>query len=395
MLSTSTPSSEAASPAVLWRKFAAAGIIAGGFCFMALLFSSIFTSARAANRDFIAYWTAGQQLAHHANPYDRKAVVAMERAQGAQDGIVLVMRNPPLAFFLACPLGYIGAKAGLVAWSLLLLGGISLGNWLIWKINGSPDSRLHLFGYLFAPALACQLAGQIGILLLLGVLLFLCLHKSYPYWAGASLLLCALKPHLFLPMFLGLFLISVFQRKWRVLAGFVSAVLAAVLFAFWIDPAGWAQYSQMIRTAGILGERMPALSVVMADMLAPHMPSLRFVPEIFACVWAIWYVAKQRDCWDWNRQGMVLLLVGIACTPYALFTDEAILLPAIFGGLYAVMRAGKSPLLLAILAAAALIEVLAGVKITSLGYLWTVPAWILWYGYASLRTGNIDHPGTR
>ena len=38
------------------------------------------TEKYAANRDFIEYWAAGQQLAQHANPYDPKAVLRIQRA---------------------------------------------------------------------------------------------------------------------------------------------------------------------------------------------------------------------------------------------------------------------------------------------------------------------------
>ena len=40
------------------------------------------TSSGAADRDFIAYWAAGQQLAHHANPYDSTEVLRIEHAAG-------------------------------------------------------------------------------------------------------------------------------------------------------------------------------------------------------------------------------------------------------------------------------------------------------------------------
>ncbi|MGB0122911.1 MAG: hypothetical protein WBP63_05720, partial [Silvibacterium sp.] len=33
-------------------------------------------------RDFLSYWTAGQQLIHRANPYDADAVARLESAAG-------------------------------------------------------------------------------------------------------------------------------------------------------------------------------------------------------------------------------------------------------------------------------------------------------------------------
>src|ERR1700722_13700857 len=41
----------------------------------------------AGKRDFIEYWASGQQLRHHANPYDGSAILPMERASGLPAGI--------------------------------------------------------------------------------------------------------------------------------------------------------------------------------------------------------------------------------------------------------------------------------------------------------------------
>ena len=397
--STASTTCKTTAPSSPLRKLAAALMIAAGFGFMACLFSSVLTTKNAANRDFISYWAAGQQLVRGANPYDRAAIAAIERSQGTGSDLIMIMRNPPLAFFLAWPLGFHSAKTALVLWSLLQLAGLSLVNWIIWMINGRPDSRLHLLGYLFAPTLACQLAGQIGIFLLLGIVLFLWLHRTHPYLAGFALLLCAMKPHLFLPVFLILLLWSLQRRDLRILGGFAAAVLASCVFAFIVDRQAWQQYSQMMQTAGILSERMPALSVVFAQSIAgltrwPPAAWLRFLPEACACLWALRYFWTRRGGWNWNEQGLLLLLVAVACSPYALFTDESLLLPAIMAGLYRAVDKRRSPLPLAVLVSAALVEVLAGVPIVGLGYIWTMPAWLAWYLYAAALKPKSAQPAT-
>ncbi len=69
--------------------------------------------------------------------------------------------------------------------------------------------------------------------------------------------------------------------------------------------------------------------------------------------------------------------------PYAWFTDEAMLLPAILASLYLASDLGRSLVPYVIIAGIALIEVLAGVRINSPFYLWTSPAWLMWYLWAS------------
>lgn len=36
----------------------------------------------AGSRDFVVYWATGQQLAHHANPFDAAAMDRLEHAAG-------------------------------------------------------------------------------------------------------------------------------------------------------------------------------------------------------------------------------------------------------------------------------------------------------------------------
>ena len=181
------------------RVFAAACIVLAGFCFLSAFLFFVLSDKIAANKDFIAYWTAGHRLAQGANPYDFEAVGGMERAFGGST--LTVMRNPPDAFFLVLPLSLCSPKIGLLLWMMALLAAFSLSLWILWFLNGRPDNRLHLLGCLFAPALICLLVGQIGIFLLLGVVLFLYLRRKRPFLAGAAILLCALKPHLFVSFF--------------------------------------------------------------------------------------------------------------------------------------------------------------------------------------------------
>ena len=129
------------------------------------------------------------------------------------------MRNPPTAFFMAWPLGFVSARTGAVLWSLALVAALMISIRLLWIMQGRPADRLHLVGYCFAPVLACLLAGQIGIFLLLGLVLFLRFYKTRPTVAGASLTLCVLKPHLFLPFAVALCVWAIHGRAWRLLMG--------------------------------------------------------------------------------------------------------------------------------------------------------------------------------
>lgn len=42
-----------------------------GVCFMAFAMNG----AKRANTDYICYWSAGRQLVHHLNPYDKNGIL--------------------------------------------------------------------------------------------------------------------------------------------------------------------------------------------------------------------------------------------------------------------------------------------------------------------------------
>jgi hypothetical protein len=84
---------------------------------------------------------------------------------------------------------------------------------------------------------------------------------------------------------------------------------------------------------------------------------------------------------------MLVLLVSVACAPYAWFSDEALLFPAIMAAVYRAQDRERTLVPFGIFAGAALMEVLAGVPMTSPYYLWTTPAWLAWFLYA-MRGGD-------
>jgi hypothetical protein len=366
--------------------FAAGCIVAVGFCAIAAIFYLTLYKTNVTERDFVEYWASEHQLVHGVNPYDVDAIFKIERAVGLKRNQPEISFSPPVALFLALPLGYVDASTGLVIWSLLLFVCLSLSLWILWRLQGRPPTLLHLFGFLFAPVLVCIQAGQIGIFLLFGVVLFLYLHKSWPLLAGAALLPCALKPHLFLPFAIALLLWVVTRRAYRILAGFSIALLASCLLTLHFDPHVWSEYAQMMRTAGALDHYVPTLSASLRYLVVPRAVWVQFLPEASACCWSVWFFWTRRR-WNWMREGMVLLLVSEVCTPYAWFTDESVLLPAVFVGVARAIELRRSLVPIALIAGVALIEAHSVVQIKSTGYLWTSPAWLAWYLYATRSKG--------
>jgi len=355
-----------------------------GFAAMLLGFTMLLlTNNHPGGRDFVSYWTAGHQIVHHANPYDSAAVLNAERSVGfPANSQALIMRNAPWALALVMPLGALGLETGALCWSALLAACMALSVFLVWRLLGRPKDKLHLLGYMFGPALICVLCGQTAVLALLGLTLFLTLHRAHPFQAGAALWLCALKPHLFLPFGIALLLWIFFSRSYRILAGFAATMLATSLLATWIDPVVWTQYLQMMRTAGIEGEFIPCLSVALRFAIHPQAMWLEYLPAVAACTWAVHYFWNRRHRWNWVEHSATLMVVSITLAPYAWIMDEALLIPAVMFGIYQ----AKSRAQLELFALGSAIMEFAmtfSVGAHSPFYLWTAPFWLAWYAYVT------------
>lgn len=370
------------------RILAAGGILLAGLCLLAGIFAVSLTPQNAATRDFIGYWAAGQRIVHGANPYDLDATLRLEQANGLGNLQVKITPSPPIGLALVLPLGFLSAKNGLVFWLILEIVCLAAAVSIVWILAGKPASRTHLLGFLFPPALACIMAGQIGIFCLLGITLFLWLHPTHPFLAGFALLPVSLKPHLFLPVALVLLLWVIGQKRFALLAGFCVSMAASYAVVLAFDPHAWSQFVAMLHSNLMQGRFAPTLSAYLRLDLAPGAAWLEYLPTALACLWALGYFFLRRTRWDWLDHGQLVLLISLLCAPYAWLTDEAVLLPAVLLGLYRARESDRSWIPLAAFAAVALVELFADVRITAWYYCWTAPAWLAWYLYASAQNSG-------
>ncbi len=271
-------------------------------------------------------------------------------------------------------------------WSVALMASLLASVFWLWQLYGTPDNKRHWLGAAFAPAIVCLLIGQTSLFVLLGYVLFLRLHRSHPFWAGAALWLCALKPHLFVAIGAVMLAWVMVSKSYRVLAGATSALAASSVIAWLIDPAAWTQYAVMMRGSGINQEVIPCLSIVLRRWISPNSVGLQYLPAVIGCAWALTYYWRRRTTWDWVRDSGSVILVSILVSPYAWITDQALAIPALLAG---AIRT-RSQILLVLLAAASIVieaELLNGIMLSSNLYLWTAPAWLAWY---LLARGNTN-----
>jgi hypothetical protein len=367
-------------------EFIVVGICTIAFALSGLAICASFLGSNApGTRDFVEYWAAGQQLVEHHNPYDPETIRKLEDSAGfPKSAPTLIPGNPPSALLLFMPLGFLGATSGEIVWEFLLLASLFASVQLIRVTFGRPKNNIHLLAYAFAPVLTCLLAGQIALFLLLGLALFLRFHPTRPFLAGASLWLCLLKPHLFLPFGIVLLIWIVLHHRYWILAGTGAALAFSSAIATVLNPRIWGQYRYMMGTQRIDQLDLPSISVLIRHFVYPHSFWIQCLPAIIGCVWAISYFVKRRSNWNWTHQGSVLMLVSVAVAPYSWFMDQSVLLPALLCGLYTT-RSRTMISILALMSALIEVEAFRGISLYSLFYLWTAPGWVVWYWIATTR----------
>jgi len=367
------------NPMKVVRTLAAVAVALAGIFVLAM-------TIHPAGMDFIEYWSSGKLLVHHTDPYSPAGVLALEKSLGFLDKTPLIMLNPPWALFLIAPLGFLGVRAGLFVWTLVAIGCVLAFTWLL---DVPPKHRA--FALVFAPALASICSSQSSPFLLLGFSLFLRFHRERPFLAGASLLLMAIKPHLFLIFWVVLLADCIVRRAWLILAGGVTALIAGTAFALYFDPHIWQHYISMLRGYKLQQGFLPTASMLFRMLIDVRAFWLLFIPSVFAIAWGLWYYARHRQAWDWKIHGMLLMLVTIFASPYGFFTDEIVLLPSIVFALNFPEKRKYSDWILLAVNTIALVIILADhAALSSRAYLWTPITWLLWFLYATRGFRHLD-----
>jgi len=347
--------------------------------------------ATVATRDSIQYWATGRLLVHHQNPYSVPSVQALESSQGYPADRPLMLRTPPWSVWMVLPVGLLSSFWAWVVWLAVLLGSLVISMRISWRMYGDgphPPAVFPLAGYLFAPVAACLVAGQMGMLLLLGISLFLLLEEDRPFVAGVALLIPMAKPHIFALLWPILAVWVVSRKRWSLLAGIAAAFLLAISIALAFDSAIFQHYREMLQQQAIQHEFIPALSGMIRGIFFRRFFWAQFVPTGLGLLWSARYYWKNRQTWNWRQHGPAVLVVALLTTPYSWMTDEVVLLPAILQGVVWLNRAKlrvRSQMVILLFVCLDLLLLLivnAQVPPATGIYFWSSLVWFSWYWYA-------------
>jgi len=370
-----------------------------GICLAAILVYVVRSSHLQANlgkRDSIEYWAVGQLLIHHQNPYDPARIFDLERSQGYSEKQPLVLLTPPWSLFMVLPMGLTNAFSAWLIWISASLGCLVVAMRICWTMYADqtiPRTVFLLVGYTFAPVPACLVAAQMGLLLLLGVVLFLKLETSRPFLAGAALIFPFAKPHLLSFFWLALLVWVFARKKYAVAAGFLTAFLVANIISLKFDFTIFHNYRAMLSQTPVQSMFIPALSGVLRLIFFRRFFWVQFIPMTLGFVWCAWFLWVKRSTWNWRTHGPALMVVSVLTAPYAWMTDEVVLLPAILQAAVFVYSA-KRKLSLKTRLAMTIFVCLNGLLLLILAakipfstgiYFWSSLVWFGWYAYGRSR----------
>jgi hypothetical protein len=118
------------------------------------------------------------------------------------------------------------------------------------------------------------------------------------------------------------------------------------------------------------------------------------VPATIGCAWAFGYFFSKRHNWDWMKDGGLLILVSILVAPYCWMFDQSLAVPALLHAAYVT----RSRVLLTVLAFTSVLidaELVGGIKMASILFLWTAPAWLAIYLLSNATANRLEVSSTQ
>ena len=214
--------------------------------------------------------------------------------------------------------------------------------------------------------------------------------------AGFALLtaLAAVKPHLFLPFWLGLALNATQSKREAKLLFFGAlAGVAAVLVAWAVNPDVWTQYFAALTRPEtdahrpLAGWQHPLIGYRLRLLTDPSAFWIQMLPAMLVAAAVPVYWWFRRATWDWRTELPRLLFAGLIAAPYGAWEhDQLVLLIPVLAGFARLMRDGTRFQLLLGAAAFAALNAVAMTLRESQEFVWLPPALLGWYVWVTAAT---------
>ncbi len=354
---------------------------------------------RTVPDDFISSWAAGRLVARGDNPYDPRAVLAVQRTANWPNAVPYRVWYPPWAMPILAAFGVAPYAWGRLAWYVTNFAATLVAVRMLWRQYGGPERwSPALFPLLFTfwPAVIDLRTGQISALVTVGLAGFLFFAGERRWMvAGACLPLVAIKPQLLHLFWLALALWMLRERRWDVLLGVVAVTIASTAVAVALDRGVVTQFLYMMRNEA---PQAPASTLGTAARMAVAGRAedapfwLQFLPPALSLVWFVPYWLRRRDAWEWREEAPIIVLVSLVTTAYGwIYDDMVLLVPIVQIGVLLVARPLSRAVMWVVIGYIALNGTILAMNVavaTPFTYVWVPLAFALWWIIARTRVGT-------
>ena len=346
--------------------------------------------------DFVEYWSAGKLNATGGNPYDPSQMLALQN-QVIKQIEPLMMWNLPWSLALITPFGVLPLFPASILWFLLNIILVFIAANFAWKyIGGSPNKVwiAWLVSFLFGPTLYVLKIGQIGPLLLLGVVGFLFFGQKDKWWlAGASLSLITIKPHLLYIVLLAIVVEALFHKNYKALGGIISGILGMQLISCVLNPSLVSQYYYAITRYPPNDFITATIGAALRIVFGAEKFWLQLLPTLVGSLWFLYYWWIRRNNWKWGDQISLLMLVSVATTAYGWTFDQVVLvIPAIQVALWCSEARWSLKILLLYIPYLVVSLLIIVLRVYQSSFWWSGAGFTLWYLWADRWIKGDDSP---
>lgn len=345
--------------------------------------------------DFVEYWAAGSLQLAGDNPYDPVAMLELEQAVGYAGDRVVMMLNPPPVLTFVMPFGALPYRTAALLWLTLLGSALVWSCTILWDLAGGEPRRLWMVYTCciwFVPTLLSLLLGQISILPLLGLALFMrFLRDGEMLAAGMATVLLAVKPHLVYLVGIAIIVWWIRSRDMWFLSGVVLAGAFCCLVPLVFNPRVYEEFMLFDRwellkdySSSTLGA---ALRLTFGEIDRFRLQFLPMIPGLAYLVVRLWN--RRSEEWDWEQEMPMLVAVSVATAAYGWVFDQVLLLvTAIPMVIVSIRERGWRLAVLVGFGTATLIAALS-MALLDVNYFWYfwLPVVFVVAGFAILETG--------
>ncbi|HTM24988.1 MAG TPA: glycosyltransferase family 87 protein [Vicinamibacterales bacterium] len=372
-----------------------------GVTIAALSLALVIANIRWPLDDFIEYWSAGRLNAAGSNPYDPALMLREQTHIGWPDPKPIMMYNPPWTLALAMPMGaaefgfarsiWLPLQLLFTLWSVSQL-------WILYGGAREGRTRAWFLGLLWSPTVLALRFGQLGPVILLGLVGFLgCVVQRRDFAAGTFLALTTVKPQFVALVWLPVVLWAVADRRWKVLAGAAAAVIGASGIALSTNLHVFAQYLDLMSAAPpTLAFESPNIATVLRAFAGTKGSWPQYVPTVVgaAAILRLWY--RRRNAWDWRDRLPALVILSCLLTSYGGWAFDLVVLLVPIVALAAILsrspRKARGVIGGAVFLAVSLLAFkMHQMRVPQAGFLWMTPVVaVAWWTLSRMARQRTD-----